>query len=93
LGNIRLTDIAPSDLQAEEHARQHMQADECELEMNEEVAEKCKFEGLEDMLAQLTAGTNRERNRAGRPTIEDVRLLKARLEALAYRLGLTINFS
>jgi len=70
-----------------------MQADECELEMNEEVAEKWKFEGLEDMLAQLTAGTNRERNRAGRPTIEDVRLLKARLEALACRLGLNFNFS
>jgi len=89
LANIRFTDIAPRDLQAEEHARQHMETDDSELE-TDEVAEKRKMEGLEDILAQLTAGTNTGRNQSGRPTVEDARLLKARLQVLTQGLGLSI---
>jgi hypothetical protein len=93
LANIRFVDIAPRDLEAEEHARQHMETDDSELEMDEEVAEKRKMEELEDMLAQLTAGTNTGQNRSGRPTAEDTRLLKARLQVLTQALGLSINLS
>jgi hypothetical protein len=91
LVNIRFTDIAPRDLEAVEHARQHLQAGETDFEINEEMAEKRKMEGLEDMLSQLTAGSNRGQFESGRPTIEDIRLLKTRLEVLTQRLGLSFG--
>ena len=93
LANIRFPDIAPRDLEAEEHARQHLEADDSELEVNEQVAEKRQMEGLKNMLAQLTAGTNTGRSGSGRPTLEDVQLLRRRLETLIQRLGLIVNLS
>jgi hypothetical protein len=92
LANIRFTDIAPRDIEAEEHARQHLEVDDNEMEVNE-VAEKRKMEELEDMLAQLTSGTITGPNQSGRSTIEDVRLLKGRLETLTRGLGLSVNLS
>ncbi|KIM78529.1 hypothetical protein PILCRDRAFT_98408 [Piloderma croceum F 1598] len=53
LANIRFTDIAPRDLEAEEHARQHLEADDNTLDMNEEVEEKRRMEELEDIQARL----------------------------------------
>ncbi|KAF7968652.1 hypothetical protein HWV62_9787 [Athelia sp. TMB] len=55
LSNIRFTDIAPRDLEAEEHARQHLDNDGDALDENEELEAKRKMEQLEDMLSQLTA--------------------------------------
>jgi hypothetical protein len=93
LANIRFTDIAPRDLEAEEHARQHLEADDNPLDMNEEVEEKRRMEELEDMLAKLTPGSTAGLNQSGRPTVEDVRLLKGRLETLTQGLGLSIDLS
>jgi hypothetical protein len=93
LADIRFMDIAPRDLEAEEHVRQDLEADYSEIEVNEEVAEKRQMEGLEDMLAQLTPGASTGQIQSGRPTLEDVRLLKGRLEVLIQDLGLSIDMS
>jgi len=90
LANIRFTDIGPPDLEAEEHAREHLMTGDGELEVNEDVAEKREVEELEDMLGQIISG---EENQSGRPTIEDLRLQQARLDALAQSLGLSISLS
>lgn len=90
LAHIRLTDIAPRDLEAEAHALEHLEMDdEEELVGDEELLEKRKMELLEDQLARLTSGA------AGgsatidvRPTADDVRRLKARLVSLSQNLGL-----
>ncbi|KAL1744786.1 hypothetical protein HDZ31DRAFT_37826 [Schizophyllum fasciatum] len=90
LAHIRLTDIAPRDLEAEAHAREHLQLeDEEDLVTDEELLEKRKMEQLEDQLARLTSGA------AGggppseaRPTADDVQRLKGRLESLAGHMGL-----
>ncbi|EEB93318.1 hypothetical protein MPER_08043 [Moniliophthora perniciosa FA553] len=49
LSNIRFSDIAPRDLEAEAHAREHLETDGEDMDENEEVADKRKMEGLEDM--------------------------------------------
>lgn len=88
LSSIRFTDIAPRDLEAEEHARQHLEDDDAGLDVNEELAEKRKMEGLEDMLARLTAGSTQS-NGQRNLSMDDVTLLKGRLDNLALALGLT----
>ncbi|TFK36512.1 hypothetical protein BDQ12DRAFT_686541 [Crucibulum laeve] len=93
LSDIRFSDISPRDLEAEEHARQHLEDDEHGMDVNEEIAEKREVEGLEDMLAKLTAGTSMGAHETGRPTEDDVRVLKGRLENLVQRMGITVNWS
>lgn len=93
LENIRFMDIAPRDFEAEEHARQHLEADDSDLEANAELAEKRQIEGLEDMSSQLMSGMDTEPIKSGRPAVEDVRMLRGRLEALTQTLGLSINLS
>ncbi|KAH7926451.1 hypothetical protein BV22DRAFT_1008929 [Leucogyrophana mollusca] len=90
LGNIRFTDIAPRDVEAEQHAREHMDSDDPALDGSEELVEKRKMEGLEDMLEKLTAGAGGI-SAQGRPTKEDVVRLKERLGALSRDLGLFIQ--
>ena len=87
LSAIRFSDIAPRDLEAEEHARQHLEAEGEGLDENEEIAERRKMEGIEDMLAQLTSGTANG-NDGKRPTIDDVGSLEQRLRLLTEGLGL-----
>jgi hypothetical protein len=55
--------------------------------LGEEIGEKRRMEGVEDMLARLSAGEGIGQVQ-GRPSREDVQRLKMRLEALAARLGL-----
>lgn len=84
LANLRFSDVAPRDLEAEEHARQHMEAnDDHGMEVGEEMAEKREMEGIEDLLAKLTAGKNTKD--PGRPTVEDLKRLSERLQALNSR--------
>ena len=84
LSSIRFTDIAPRDLEAEEHARQHLEDDDAGLDVNELVG----IGGLEDMLARLTAGTSTQSNGQRSQPVDDVALLKSRLDNLALKLGL-----
>jgi hypothetical protein len=86
LGNIRFSDIEPRDLEAEQHAREHLEMEPEEM-VGEEIGEKRRMEGVEDMLARLSAGEGIVQVQ-DRPSREDVQRLKMRLEALAAQLGL-----
>ena len=44
LSSIRFTDIAPRDLEAEEHARQHLEDDESRLDVKGELVENTKMD-------------------------------------------------
>ena len=87
LSKIRFSDIMPRDLEAEEHARQHLE-EGGEIDVHENIAAKRDIEGIEDMLAGLAAGTNF--TGTTRPSIDDVRILKHRLKVLSDRLNLQI---
>lgn len=92
LVKIRLSDIAPRDLEAEEHAKQHLQDDDPEFE-NEELAEQQKMEKLEDMLAQLTATTEDGQSDVQRPTLAEYEAVKLRLLGLCGQLKISVNWS
>lgn len=95
LGDIRLTDIAPPDLEAEQHAREHLESaaqdEDGDVPLPEELQDKRNMESLEDMMARITAGAVPATVKTGRPTTEDVQKLSSRLEALAGRLSLPIS--
>lgn len=95
LGNIRFTDIAPPDLEAERHAREHLEdrADDDgddDIVLNEELQEKREMESLEDMMARISAGAIPATDRKGRPTAADVTALSVRLKTLAGRLNMSL---
>ncbi|KAJ8506951.1 hypothetical protein ONZ45_g10620 [Pleurotus djamor] len=58
LGQVRFADIVPRDLEAEQHAREHLDAEGEALDTNEELQEKRDMEGLEDLLAGMSASGN-----------------------------------
>ncbi|KAK7468955.1 hypothetical protein VKT23_003454 [Stygiomarasmius scandens] len=99
LSRIRFSDIVPPDLEAEAHAREHLEMERTDgdkddaMDENEELADKRKMEGLEDMLASLTAGTGNVAQNEKRPTAEDVQRLKARLVGLCTSSGLSVDWS
>jgi hypothetical protein len=93
LANIRFTDIAPRDLDAEEHARQHLESEDADMEVKEELSEKRDLERIEDMLAKLTAGTSAGAHDKGRPNSDDVQKLYGRLKTLSEQLDLETNWS
>ncbi|CCM01899.1 uncharacterized protein FIBRA_03970 [Fibroporia radiculosa] len=93
LGAVRLTDIAPPDLEAERHAREHLSAeDESNVgaELNEEVKERRDMERLEDMMLYLG---NDSLERATRPTIDDVHHIKEHLLSLCARLSISLQWN
>ncbi|KIJ59468.1 hypothetical protein HYDPIDRAFT_100642 [Hydnomerulius pinastri MD-312] len=89
ISSIRFSDIAPRDVEAEQHAREHLDSDDPGLAESDELAQKRNMEGLEDMLSHLTAGVGGA-SPQGRPTLEDVAKLKERLSSLSTKLGLSI---
>ncbi|KAF9468240.1 hypothetical protein BDZ94DRAFT_1246270 [Collybia nuda] len=89
LGRVRYSDIEPRDLEAEEHAREHLEMEALETD-NDEILEKRKMERIEDMMAKLAAST--QTTERVRPTLEDVYKLKARLETLGKTLGFDMNW-
>ncbi|KIY66919.1 hypothetical protein CYLTODRAFT_437252 [Cylindrobasidium torrendii FP15055 ss-10] len=92
LNSVRFADIAPRDLEAEEHARQHLETEGEEVDVPEEIDDKRKMEGLEDMLNKLSSGALNPADHS-RPTMADVTKLKTRLENLVLESGLNINWS
>ena len=88
LSKIRFSDIMPRDLEAEEHARQHLEEGD-EIEVHEKIAATRDIEGIEDMLANLAAGTNF--TGTTRLSVDDVHILKDRLKILSDRLNLQID--
>lgn len=95
LGIIRFSDIAPPDLEAERHAREHLndrrleEADETEVPVPEEVQDKRSIESLEDMLAQMGSGSATTK----RPSMDDVNDLQNQLLAICGQLGLSPQWS
>lgn len=95
LNDIRFSDIAPPDLEAEQHAREHLEgtnADdrEMEIDLGEEVTQKRRIESLEDAMARMGAGSVSADERKSRPTPEDVVKLTARLKSLSEKLGIPL---
>lgn len=93
LSKVRFSDIMPRDLEAEQHAREHLEAEGMELDVHEDLAAKRDMEGIEDMLASLSAGNDKIKGESARPTPDDVQALKSRLGILSDHLGLAINWS
>ena len=93
LGDIRLTDIAPPDLEAEQHAREHLESaaqDEVgDVPLPEELQDKRNMESLEDMMNRMGAGQASVEKR-GRPTVEDLEKIEARLLLLAQLMGMSL---
>ena len=93
LAEIRFSDIAPPDLQAEQHAREHLESADAEerdfeVEMSDEVKQKRDLENLEDMMTRMGAGATTSAVDKTRPTMSDVEKLAGRLTVLLLSLGL-----
>ncbi|KAG6867457.1 hypothetical protein C0993_002540 [Termitomyces sp. T159_Od127] len=86
LGNVRFSDIEPRDLEAEKHAKEHLESEGQEMEVHEDIEARRQMENVEDMLVGLSAGGSV--NTPGRPTMVDVANLKARLCVMTSQLGL-----
>jgi len=96
LSIIRFSDIVPRDLEAEQHAKEHLLMDEASSEADiiedEQLVEKRKMEQLEDMMSSIgTAASPAHPQRRLGP--DDVKLLKERLIALQHHLGLATPFN
>lgn len=85
LSDVRFSDIVPRDLEAEQHAKEHLAAEDGEEDVidDEGLVEKRKMERLEDMMASV--GADARPNRLGP---EDIASLKDRLLDMAQRLGI-----
>jgi hypothetical protein len=95
LSAVRFSDIEPRDLEAEAHAREHLAAtgtaDEDMEIVDGPLKDKADAEMLEDMLGALsTSGSSASQKR---PTMDDVRALRSRLEALCQTVGIVPDFS
>ncbi|KAF7416189.1 hypothetical protein PC9H_002453 [Pleurotus ostreatus] len=90
LSKVRFTDIAPRDLEAEEHAREHLDAEGIDMEQNPDLEEKRTMEGLEDLLSSMTTSGSPSQAGPKRPTIEDVRSLEEQLQTIAHYVQLDI---
>lgn len=92
LGRIRFLDIAPRDLEAEQHAKEHLDsykgsADaDMDLGENEELADKRAMEGLEDLMANMSS--ERLAANSGRPTLKDLTELEKQLDSLCLQVGI-----
>ena len=91
LSRIRFCDIIPPDLEAEEHARLHMEEDGDELDVVGR-QEGRELERLENLIEQMNTDSEGVKEK-GRPMGEDVEVLKIRLDQLAARLGMDINYT
>ena len=98
LSDIRFSDIAPRDLEAEAHAREHLADDDLPVNdlngdgavQDEETIEKRRIEQLEDMMSSF--GTDPVPNsNLPRPGPEDVKAMRARLLDGARTLGLELD--
>ncbi|KAK7683151.1 hypothetical protein QCA50_013824 [Cerrena zonata] len=95
LAEIRFSDIMPPDLQAIQHAREHLEsADEddrdFDVEMSEETKQKHDLEGLEDMMTRMGATITVSAEVKTRPTRTDVEKLAVRLTSLLDSLNLPL---
>ncbi|KAJ3869360.1 hypothetical protein EV359DRAFT_76770 [Lentinula novae-zelandiae] len=94
LSKIHFSEIAPRDLEAEAHAREHSEMDEEDagMEESEELAEKRQMEGLEDMLKRLNSGgvDTHPADQYQKFTLEDVQVLRQRIISLCTMIGIRL---
>lgn len=83
LSRIRFSDIMPPDIEAEAHAREHLQMRGEEVGLDEDLKGKKEMETLEDMLEKMG-----ENGSSTRPTADSVKALGHRLVTLLQHLGL-----
>ncbi|THH29252.1 hypothetical protein EUX98_g4944 [Antrodiella citrinella] len=98
LNEVRFSDVAPPDLEAVQHAREHFEAvneedRDMDVELGEKVEGKRQMESLEDAMARMGAGSMASEDKRGRPTREDVVVLTTRLKALAEKLELPLQIN
>ena len=93
LSRVRFSDVMPRDLEAEAHAREHLETEGEKLDEHEDLAAKRDVEALEDMLANLGAGNSTGQSSAKRrPTMGDIKTLRMRLEMMCNHLKLDLDF-
>jgi Essential protein Yae1, N terminal len=93
LSIIRFSDIVPRDLEAEQHAKEHLLAEDGDEDLieNEELIQKRKMEHLEDMMSSINTGGSHAQPQQ-RLDPDDVRSLRERLFALGRHINLDISF-
>ncbi|KAJ3805425.1 hypothetical protein EV368DRAFT_69488 [Lentinula lateritia] len=93
LSKIRFSEVAPRDLEAEAHAREHFEMDEEDAWMEEsgELVEKRQMESLEDMLTRLNSGVDTNpTDQYKKFTLEDVLVLRQRILSLCTMIGIRL---
>lgn len=88
LADVRVADVAPPDVQAVEHAEEHLKAAE-EASLLDVRREKSDMKGLESMMARIEATPNDAELEQHLPTTEKVETLFSRFHLLADTLGLS----
>ncbi|KAI0916985.1 hypothetical protein AcW2_007235 [Taiwanofungus camphoratus] len=96
LREIRFSDIAPPDLEAERHAREHIELDGeddggMDLNPDEELKKRQDMEKLEDIASQMGVSSMATRVTTRIPGMDDVRNLRERLLALCDSLGIPLR--
>ncbi|KAI0947485.1 hypothetical protein AcW1_007704 [Taiwanofungus camphoratus] len=96
LREIRFSDIAPPDLEAERHAREHIELDGeddggMDLIPDEELKKRQDMEKLEDIASQMGVSSMATRVTTRIPGMDDVRNLRERLLALCDSLGIPLR--
>lgn len=83
LGKLKVQDVAPKDLEAEAHAREHGE----EVEVPAELAEKREMQGLEHQLQAMGSGITNEQQEwpSGQ---QEVQQCRAQLQTLLGQFGL-----
>ncbi|KAI0027742.1 hypothetical protein K488DRAFT_60556 [Vararia minispora EC-137] len=90
LAVVRFTDIAPRDLEAEQHAREHLEMMDETMDENLGLVERRRTEQVEDKMRVLSAGPGIPKD-SRRPTVDDVKALKKRLEILGSITGVALD--
>lgn len=84
LGRIRLSDLAPRDLEAEEHARAHGE----EIELPQELKDKRDMESLEDSLGAMGGDAHARRGGGQEDLKAEVQACRITLKSLLERAGM-----
>jgi len=87
LSDVRLSDIA---LKGEGETGDR-DDESSGLVSDEALVERREVEGLEDMLASMSAGSDR-RVGVGRPAMDEMKQLRKALEELCVKVGLEVDF-